>query len=257
MTAIGIGIGVCFGGGVSSPAPVTPMTLLPSVTVLQWHDTSLGLVAGSGGDATKCDQLTDLGPAADKHSIQATSAAKPTIVPTGLNSKPTILADGVDDLIACAGLTLPAPTLIAPIWFWAILNQRGYTNTDSLCGAVAVGNNLRIVQSNATPLMRQNAGTNGNTNNGAAINAWVRMRAMFNNDTSNYIRLGSTNATGVNCGATTAAGRQIFAAGSGTFGNFELAAWVITLGEPTGPEQTALDAWAADPAQWGNTFAVG
>jgi hypothetical protein len=78
-------------------------------------------------------------------------------------------------------------------------------------------------------------------------NTWLRGRALFNNGTTDYLRLGAASTTGTNVGNN--AGTSGFFLGGGSAAainpaDIEVGAIAAWNGEPT--ELAALDTWATN-----------
>lgn len=182
-----------------------------------------------------------------KHATQATGSKQPALQSGGLNGRNTLLWDGSDDWMQLAGWDPPAPGT-TPIFIWAVFRQLGWTVGKSIY-AGSTSTRLRLAQSTSTPGLTGNNTTATSLNNGAAINTWVRSEHLFNNSTTDYLKLGSTSVTGVNQGNTDALsgsfilGAQSVSSGSTQCANVELACILGLTYNPSGAELSAASAW--------------
>lgn len=223
----------------SATTPGAPLfhTLVSSVTCLRAWQADY-LVTSSGGLVSAWADIKN-GFAAS----QATGSKQP-ILGTGVNSRPKITFDGVDDVLIDSVLDLPAPGT-TPIFAWGIINQITWAASKAVWGAGSVGSVAQITGLTSTPNLVSYAGVaTGPLNNGAALGSPVRVEQFHNNNTTDYLKLGSVSVTGVNTGnGNPAASWNLGAAlNASSFGNFDIYACLVFSGKPSGAELSALDA---------------
>ena len=128
-----------------------------------------------------------------------------------------------------SSLVLPATT--TPTMCLAVYRALGWTAGRRLVGNKTFDNHLAILQlDGSSPDLEIYGAAAGSRSSALAINAWGVCEAKWGNSTADYIRLGAASAvTGTNTGSIgPGTGRQIFAAGDGNYGAFELAALIYT-----------------------------
>ncbi len=194
---------------------LNPKIILGS-SMLQWCRSDLGLVIGSAFD------WADSGGTSKPYN-EATAANGPSLtsVDATLRGYPTLSFNGTSQR-ATSALQLPAPGT-TPTLLWMIVKQKAWTlNNNVVSGA----GGMVIRQSGSTPNMRIFIGINGDANATGTLNSWFRVAAYINNQTTNYIKVGGTTATGTNAGNQndTSAVRRIGAnAGLTTFTSIDVA----------------------------------
>lgn len=175
------------------------------------------------------------------NAAQATGSKQPLIIP-GLNGHAGFAFDGVDDLLGEATLDLPPPGT-TPTFIWGVFTQKAWKAAG---GAFAAGPTLATIQIGGTGVTPQNKiynGTAGPANAGAVLGSPVRFEALWNNATTDYLKLGATTATGTNTGNSNPAanffigGVTNLAANSGTFDFYAL---LIFNAKPSAGELAAL-----------------
>lgn len=226
----------------------SPLTLLGATGLLQWCRSNTTLDSGGLGTAS---QLTDLS-GAGLHYTAATTA-RPAITAAGLNGRATLLFNGTANLMTST-LNLPAPGT-TPTFTWMVFRQR----TNWVANASIIGgsgaNTMRLRQVTASPILDLFNGNNGPDNAGAALNTWVRMRAQAQNTVADYLRLGSTLATGIALGNSASIGRQLGGQAGTQFAHLEFAELFYRTSEPSATQLTALDTYAQ--YYWGTGVTVG
>lgn len=214
----------------------TPLTIISSVTVLQWVRADLGVTIGTNVSAW-ADQSGNT-----RDYAQATGGKQPTLTAADatLNNQATITFDGVDDNLDAATFTPGAQ----PLFIWAVVKQLAWTSLKTVFGD-STASHFAVIQLTASPQIGQTNGTQVNANGGAALSSWVRMEASFTASVADYVKLGATTVTGASAGANaTSTGRRIACnAGGTTFTNIVLAELLYCSGKPSAGELTALDAY--------------
>lgn len=218
------------GGG----ALVTPLTIITSVTVLQWIRGDLGVTLGTGLAAIG-DQSGN-----SHHFAQGTGAAQPPYTATDatLNNRPSFAGDGSND-------TLLNSTIANGngIWSSGIVKTVSWTTNRCLYGSNAAPECGDLLTITGTPSLGiYNGAATVNVNNGLPVGTWGRAE-LHNNGASSYLKLRSTLFSGGNPGATSSVGCALFSTIGVAFGNFALAERVVCSGKPTAPEIAALDAY--------------
>jgi hypothetical protein len=170
----------------------------------------------------------------------------PTHNATGLGSRGTVLFDGGTDVLVFSSLDLMAPGT-NPVWFWMVWRQVTWTMNDSIYGGGGT-TVTRLRQGGAgTPNIGANNTTTGPDCNGAAVNTWVRGEHLFNNATTDYVKMGSVSVTGTNTGnANPALGAFCLGAHSAAAGgasNIQVALFAGFQGKPQAGEISAGDDW--------------
>lgn len=176
------------------------------------------------------DQITGTATAA-----QATAGKQP-VAKIGLNGHVSYLGDGVDDNLFDGSLTLSAPGT-TPAFYLVGLKQVAWASGTAIIGTGTSVGAIAILTGAATPSLAQYDGITANSNNGAAVGSWVRGEAFFNNNTTDYLKLGATSVTGTNAGnIAPQAGIDLFSGAGGGFANAELMFFFIFTTKPTGTE---------------------
>lgn len=217
------------------PAPLFS-SLIKSVPVVVSLQADVG-VDVSGGKVTAWRDQS--GNAND--FIQNTAADQPTYNATGLNGLPTMTFDGASDCLISSGPNLPAPGT-TNVFYWVVFKQIAWANDRPLLMG-NIGSGMALYSHTSTPNFAiVNSATASSLNNAATLGAWVRAEAGFTNSTNDFVKIASTNVTGVNVGNNDPAAGMFMARNfAGTvFGNYEVAAAIVTLGLPTAAERSAL-----------------
>ena len=230
-TAIGIGIGICFGsGGVAAPIPEPPETLGANLILRCRSDV--------GTAASWTDQV------GGAHFVQGTGANQPTINATGgPNGTPSFLFDGVDNYMV-SPINLPAPGT-TPTYLWLIFRQVTWTSGRRLLNS-GTANRMHFLQTGATPQINSGNGVNySNTN--ATVNTYRRAEVLWNNAASDYFKIGSVETTGAGMGNTDPAANLTLGAdnAAANFGNLEICEILIANAAPSAGQRTQLDTYAS------------
>jgi hypothetical protein len=143
-----------------------------------------------------------------KHYAQGTAANQPLYLATGgPNSKPAVQLDDAARRMNAA-LALPTPGT-TPTLIWGIMRQAAAWVNSARFVAPTTNLSHLIYQQGTTPTVRNYNAGNGQVNNGAATGTWYRWKAWFENATTDYLLVGTTNATGISCGNNSSADRNL------------------------------------------------
>lgn len=219
---------------------ITPLTIVGAGDTVAWWRSDLGITLNGGAVSAWADQGSG-----GFHLTQGTGANQPTYnAAGGPNSTPSLLFDGTGHSLVNATIDRPAPGT-QPTFLWGVLRQLTWTNGDRILGFGAVGTHMNVTQNPATPQWRQQNVTLANTNGGLALNTYGRFEVFFNNNTTDYIKLITTNVTGVNAGNTDpAAGLRLGCDSVGAlFSNIEVCELAVYKVLPTAGQLAALDAY--------------
>jgi hypothetical protein len=228
--------------GASSPPPVIPSPLdIYGADLYQGLRGDLGITIVTGVNAW-ADQSGK-----GNNAIQGTGTAQPlyTANDATLNNQPTVTADGANDVLASAGLTLDLAT--EDFYFCAILKQVSWTASDAISsgGGVLVP---RVGQSGVSPGLAQLASVVTNINNAGTVGSWFRVEAFFSTTVgTSYLKVGGTQVQTGNPGTGTRTSSSLFAATAALFSNTSMAEFFVVkraIGSgPTGGERTNADAY--------------
>lgn len=221
-------------------APASAVTALDPLTI--FSGTKIFFFSGSVGFTPSrwIDQS-----AAGHDAVQATAGLQPTAQVAALNGRDTVRFDGIDDCMVIDTWDPPAPGT-TPSFFWGVIKQISWTSADSVyCGNNA--SRLRLLQSTSSPNLVGTNGIGSSLNNGAAIGSWVRLEHLFNNSTTDYLKLGSVSVTGISQ-ANGDPAANVFTIGaevtSGALAwNGEFACLMGITSAPSAGELAAADAW--------------
>jgi hypothetical protein len=210
----GMGLGIGLGLSASSGGAPTPASIMGADT-LQWCR------ADQGVTATDWNDISGQG----KHYTQATGSAFPTFGATaGPNSTPALTFDGTDDVLNCAGLSLPAPGT-TPTWIWVVMKQTAWVSTRRIFSATNNSNICTAFANTGTPTLAIFNGATVNDNAGATVGTWVAAQFYFSNSTSDFIQINdAAKATGASAGNNSSGvGRTLGAGAAGFFSSLAVA----------------------------------
>lgn len=249
---LAIGAGAQFsifadGGTTPFMTGVTPTAATPVALTGVGASASLTWAAGTSvtndaWDATMAG-LADLNGITTANLAQA-NVTKQGIVTVGVNGRPGVLIDGVDDFYSYQLASIVAPAT-QPLFMWLAFKQVTY-----LAGQVfgdPGGNACLVLGNGGTPNLQIYDGSFGPSNGGAALGSLVRLEAYFDGSTGTFLKLGSTQDTPGNRGnAASSINRYIGSQGGTTqFVNIEFYAGGVVTGLPTTGERNALSAGLA------------
>lgn len=229
-TRIGIGIGIGLGSAPSTPSALTYVTS----GVLQYVRADLGITLNGSNVSAWADQS-----GAAKDYSQGTGAAQPAYSTTsGPNNTAGVTFDGADDLLTSA-LDLAAPGT-TPTTIWMIVKAVTWTNNDTFVSASSA-NAIQVFQQGVTPAVTQTNANNSNTN--LTVGTWRRLEAFFNNNTTDFLRIGATNVTGASSLNASGTGRVLGGRAAANFANIVVSELMYVNRELTAGERTNLDAY--------------
>lgn len=197
--------------------------------------------SSAAGTTTWADQS-----AQGRHFTIADANAPVRTQYSAISDRFAILGNGTDQYIQHTGFNAADQW-----WYLFVVLPVAWATGGTLMDASGAASRQRICQNpTANPNWRLQGNTaNGPTNAGGANGSWYRMRAHFTGDTTDYLRIGSTDATGTNVGSTPNVGRRLFAAGGGSpsaFFNGALAVAAAWDDEPTSTEMGNVDTLLTD-----------
>jgi len=224
--------------------------LVSSVPVLLSVQSDLGVTLNGSTVSAWADQTAN-----GNNFSQGTAANQPTYAANSLNGFPIITFDGVNDTMVAPGPNLPAPATTNS-FFWFVFKQVAWTNQNAFF-QTNTNSSFALLQNSTTPNMATYEGTALGPNNGAAtIGSWFRGECGFTGSTSDFLKIGATNATGTNTGNTDPTAG--FTIGSnwtpGAWTNVSYVAMMICGGIPSANERSALS--AAVTAKYGSSVGV-
>lgn len=215
-----------------SPAPqgnVGPTGKL-SVLVLSWLRADTVTLNSAGRVAAWPDRSGR----GNNFGLTGGAAALLTAADGSLGGVPTVGFDGATMWLSASFQNN------APMWVWGVLRQDTWVlGTDLFNGSYG------LIRQNISPIMRLARSSPGSDNSGAAVGTWVRCAANYTIAGTDYLRLGATLVSDAGAGQRKA---TAFVIGAGSTVGASKAACsfaelLITAGEPTAPEQAALDAY--------------
>lgn len=215
-----------------------PPSFVSSVPVTEYWDAAYNVTLGTGASSWA-------GMVSGYTLAQASGPSQPTYSSSDskFNGRPSLSANGSQYIGGGPGLTP------LPMYFWCVFSAA--SAAPAAVGSVfsATSNRLELNQ-NAGALTFFSRNTTATNNNGgvAAINTAYRGEASFTNSTSDFVKIGSTNTTGVNAGASTGGNLTVFA-GTGQLWAGSVVAILVCAGVPSASERAALDSYAV--STWG------
>lgn len=220
----------------AAPPPSTPATIMGANTLL-WVRADLGVTLGVGVSAW-ADQSGN-----GRDLTQSTGASQPayTASDATLGNLPSITFDGADDYLANAAYNRPAPGT-TPTFAWGVFKLATWTSGRHIFGRNSAGT-LRVMMGGASPQLRGENGVNGALNGAATLGSWFRFECLFNNSTTDYLKIGGTSATGINCGNGARTGLNLAALGTALPANVVFAEFCEFDILPSGGQLAALDAY--------------
>lgn len=218
-----------------------PLQFLSTVQIVEWWRGDLGVDLGSTYRWT--------GQFGGTVALQATAANQPAYVAssTVFNGKPCFTGDGVNDTLGVASFVTPAPGTTAR-YYWIIcsLGNAAPATSGVILGSSGFCQDF-FQPSGGLSCAIQNGATGPSNTGFAAINVAKRCEAYFSNTVSDFLKIGSTNVTGVNTLNNSSTGIGMFAVGTAAPSNFwagSIAEIIITNGLPSNGERASLDTYA-------------
>lgn len=225
----------------SSSAPVTPLTILGSLA--WWVRADMGITLGTGVSAW-ADQV----PAGTVNFANGTGAAQPAFIASAINGHPAVRSDGVDDVLSAPWVRAAPGT--QPFYIWLVCKQLGWGALRSVIGDIAVSGFTELQNGSSPTLQAWNSSSNSGSNAGGIIGSYFRHEMQFSNATSDYLKIGSVNATGTSASNDAGGGQlQLFNRGNSAasrYWNGEIAEAFGFLGTPTAQERADLDAYVTE-----------
>jgi hypothetical protein len=188
------------------------------------------------------------------NGFNATSAIMPAITTNLLNGRTGITMNGATQHMVFSTLDLPPPGT-TPSWIFAVWRWKTWTSGDNMYGAST--SCMRLLQITSLPQVEKHNGVVSSTLS-PALNTWQRSADYYSNTTSDYLKIGASTVTGVNCGNTDPAAGAFRIGSNNGGGAGSPDADLLCIGRlprlPTGTEITNLDTWVT--AYYGGTVAV-
>lgn len=218
-TAPGNNYSLSFDGGNTFPefgatSASVPIAALPGMSVSFTPGTYLG---DEVYDAT-CSGIADQS-SSGLHYTQAVGTKQPVLT-VGLQGKPGLLFDGIDDSLNSL-LSLVAPGTI-PHYFWAVFRQTTWTLSDHLVGD-ASGAGLQVFQRTSSPTMAVNNGNAAADIAAPALGTWADCELVDTNSAGDTTKIGTAIVTHNN-GNSSGTGIIMAAHSVGQYGNIEVLA---------------------------------
>lgn len=217
--------------------PANPLGIVTSVPIVDWWRSDLGITLATGVAAWT-------GQKAGLVFSQATGSAQPVYSASDANfgGRPSLTADGVSQTLT-SSINIPAPGT-TPYWYWWIFRLITWTLNATMSGGPGAAPNVLAYCSSISPNMRQFGTTTGTENGATSIGNPRRAVTYYSNSASDYLKFGATKVSGA-AGSGSVSGYRLFSSATGAqFINASLCELLITQGEPSPAEQTALDAYA-------------
>lgn len=204
-----------------TPAVATPVALTGAATglFLAW---SAGASVSADSWKATCAGLADQSGNTKDYS-QATASKQPVIT-VGLNGKPGLLADGVNDTLVSL-LNMPAPATTPWTLLAVMQNAAGNSSTRPLGSSSANSPGFAVTGTGFSQTGAGNIGAGWSTAQYSVITAY------FSGTTSDSLKIGSNSiitGSAASGGATT--GREIFSSVGAAFTTFQLLALIYVPG---------------------------
>lgn len=221
--------------GIADPSP---LTILGSAAWWVRFDQGVSL---NSGNVSQVNDLSGNG----VNFTQGTAINQPLFVSSAINNRPAARGDGSNDvLLATWSRSAPGTQ---PFYIWLICKQITWTVNKIICGDFngTSGFMNRQRGPSGIPAIQQFNTTHVNENMGGVLGNWYRHEAYYSNSVSDYLKIGSTNATGANAGNTAGTGTMgLLGGAAGTGANVEIAEAFAFLGTPSATQRAWLDAYA-------------
>lgn len=210
--------------------------LVTSKTALFAVQADCGITLTAGAVTTAKD-LSGAG-----HDFTSAGAAAPALTTLGGRAAFNMNSN---KLLTCAGLDLPAPGT-TPFFLWTLFANMGIPPSGNGCLFAQSGTNTMalLINSGARTLVQFN-GSSANTSASLVDGTPVLVEALFNNGTSDRLKVAGSNVTGANAGnSNPAASVTIGSLAAATFINAKVIAMAAWPGAPSAAELAALKAAA-------------
>ncbi len=230
---------IIFGKGFAPIITATdPLTIITSKSPFFFLSADLGVTISTGVSAWADQSINGY------NGSQPTGGNQPSYTSSDalFGNRAAVYGNGSTRWISISTWDPPAPGT-TPIWFFCIFTQNSWTTGRYLFGGGS--SILGVIQSGSSPNILQLNTTPANSNSNGTIGNAYRLEALFNNNTTDYLKIGSTSVTGTNAGNSNSSSTfTLFSRNAGNApGNFGIACIGAWNGEPTSDEKTALDAW--------------
>lgn len=221
-----------------SPVLSSPSEILgPSLT--WWVRADRGITLATG-----VSQWSDI-TANGINFAQATAGKQPAFVQRAINGRPAVRGDGVDDNLAVAfPRTSPASQ---PFYVWAVFLPIAHVNFTGIMGDYNVPAASGFLVRQSTPgtnyqALDSTSGPKAST----PVGSWARMEAFFcdnNLPGGDYLKIGSSQASGVSASNTPGGGTMNLFSSSGTTdsSSIMIAEALYFNGQPTPYQRFLLD----------------
>jgi hypothetical protein len=167
----------------------------------------------------------------------------------GPGGRGAVSGNGTARFISNANWNPPAPGT-TPMYWRAIARLNTWTNGAHLWGG-ATASRLALVCTTSTPNVAIR-NTTASTLVAMTLSTWFRVEAYYSNSTSDFLKVGATNVTGINVGNNDQAAHALFGLTTGaSLSNSSIAKLEIFAGLPSNAERTAMD--ASDLAYYGTS----
>jgi hypothetical protein len=216
-----------------SNAAVTPLTIISSVTVLQWVRGDLGITLATGVSAW-ADQSGN-----SNNFAQATGSAQPTYSASDatINNQATLTASAASS----QQLVNTTLALASPIWISGIGKETSRGNSALWGSRSGVAETSDVFDSGGTGILHAYSGIDISYGLPIPLNKWNRFEVLYSTSVG-YIKMGSlASAASLNLGSNAGVGAAIFSTTGGAFWNGSIAERVVCSNKPTAAEITALD----------------
>lgn len=236
VTASMVGVSVVAAAPIALTGAGTGLSITPTVGTQivgdSWKATSSAVADQSGNG---------------KDYAQAAAGQQP-VVTIGVNGKPGLLFDGVNDLLTSTCI-LPVPGTTP--WCGFLIVRRPTAAAGNARMLTDIGDAVDLLLSAGTSIQLYNNGGFGPTATGLPTNTWGAVDFKFSNSAADYIQTGS-GAVSSGAGAGNAASVNRSIAGAAAFANIEL----LMLGYAPASAFSSSAFRAAVAAFYGGTVAV-
>lgn len=214
----------------------SPLTILGSLAWWVRADQGITLAAG----VSQWNDLSGNG----VNFAQGTAGFQPALVASAINGRPAVQSDGVDDALTASWARVAPGT--QPFYLWLVCRQDTWSSNDYICGDFS-GNGFAVVQNVGSPTAGVYNSSTASTNSAATLGSFFRWEAQLQNTIADYLKIGSTNATGTSSSNQAGSGNvALFNSGpiiASRYAAVTIAEAFIHLGTPDVSKRTELDAY--------------
>lgn len=221
--------------GAAATRPLGPTDALGGVgTVVGYLQGELGITTATGvsGWAAQLGGTT-------LDASQGTGGQQPVYaaLDSTIWSRSTVRGDGSNDVLNTAW-NPPAPGT-TPTWVRTVMSR----NADAASATLFASSGTSFILYRDTSTTMRAFNTTNTSQITVALTTWFRTETLFNNATTDYLKIGATSVTGVNTGNTDPAGFRFFASTSAgaTPGNYSLQKVLVLNAAPTALQKAILD----------------